>query len=286
MDHRKDMREINVKKIREVVTELCLKANFELRKDVLKALRGALSKETNSRAKNILKTLIENAVLAKKKRIAICQDTGFVSVFIELGSSILLTDGELREGVDKGVEDAYKKGYLRKSVVKDPLLRENTNTNTPCIIHVDIVEGDKIKIYVSPKGFGSENKSAIKMLKPTATEKDIIDFVTEVVRLAGPDACPPYILGIGIGGTFEYAAYLSKKALLRSIESGNNKRQFRKLEKDILKAVNSLGIGPMGLGGKVTALGVNIEEFPTHIAGLPVAITVSCHATRSAEKVL
>ena len=280
------MREIDVRKMRETVAELCLKANFELRRDILKALKVALKKESNPRARNLLKTLVENAALAKKKRIAICQDTGFVSVFIELGSSVLLSGGDLAQAVNKGVEDAYKKGYLRKSIVNDPILRKNTNTNTPSIIHIDIVEGDKVRISVSPKGFGSENKGAIKMLKPTASEKDIISFVTEVVKLAGPDACPPYILGIGIGGTLDYAAHLSKRALLRSIEFSNRKKHFRRLEKDILKAVNSLGIGPMGLGGKTTALGVNIEEFPTHIAGLPVAVSVSCHATRSAEKVL
>lgn len=280
------MREMDVRKIREAVTELCLKANFELRKDVLKALKLSLIKETSLRAKNILKAIIENARLAKKKRLAICQDTGFVSVFIELGSSILLSGGDLTAAVNKGVEDAYKKGYLRKSIVNDALLRKNTNTNTPCIIHIDIVEGDKVRIFVSPKGFGSENKSVIKMLKPTAYEKDIIGFVAEAAKAAGPDACPPYVLGIGIGGTFDHAAHLSKKALLRPIGTGNKKRHFRRLEKDILRAVNSLGIGPMGLGGKTTALGVNIEEFSTHIAGLPVAVTVSCHATRSAEKIL
>jgi len=280
------MREIDVGKIREAVTELCLKANFELRKDVLKALRAALGKETNSRARGLLKSLVENAALAKKKRIAICQDTGFVSVFIELGNSILLSGGDLKEAVNKGVEDAYRKGYLRKSIVNDALLRHNTNTNTPSVIHVDIVQGDKVRISVSAKGFGSENKCAIKMLKPTASEKNIIDFVMEVVKLAGPDGCPPYVLGIGIGGTFDYVAHLSKKALLRPIESGNKKRHFRRLEKDILKAVNSLGIGPMGLGGKTTALGVNVEEFPTHIAGLPVAVSISCHATRSAERTI
>jgi fumarate hydratase subunit alpha len=280
------MREIDVRRIRDTVAELCLKANFELRRDVLKALKVALKNEKSLRAKNLLKALLENAVLAKKKRIAICQDTGFVSVFIELGSSVLLSGGDLSEAVNKGVEDAYKKGYLRKSIVNDALIRKNTNTNTPSIIHIDIVEGDKVRISVSPKGFGSENKSAIKMLKPTASEKDIINFVTEVVKLAGPDACPPYVLGVGIGGTFDHAAHLSKRALLRPIGFGNKKRHFKRLEKDILKAVNSLGIGPMGLGGKTTALGVSIEEFPTHIAGLPVAVTVSCHATRSAEKIL
>lgn len=279
------MREIDAKKIRETVTELCLKANFELRKDILKALKSALKKETKPAARNILKAILENARLAKKKRLAICQDTGIVSVFLEIGNNVLIK-GDLEEALEKGVEDAYKKGYLRKSVVGDSLLRKNTNTNTPSIVNINIVKGDRLKIAVSPKGFGSENKSAIKMLKPTASDREIIDFVIEVVKNAGPDACPPLVLGIGLGGTFDYAAKLSKKALLRPIESKNTKKHFRKLEKDILKAVNSLGIGPMGLGGKTTALGVNIEEFPTHIAGLPVAVNVSCHATRSAEKVL
>jgi len=279
------MREISVSKIRDTVTDLCLKANFELRKDILKGLKSALRQETNSRARNILKSIIENASLAKKRRLAICQDTGLVTIFLEIGNDLAIK-GDLEEALHKGVEDAYKKGYLRKSVVNDPLVRKNTNTNAPCIIHVDIVKGDKLKIAVSPKGFGSENKSAIKMLKPTASEKEIMDFVLEVVKNAGADACPPLVLGVGIGGTFDHAAQLSKKALLRSIETRNTKKHFRALEKSLLKAVNALKIGPMGLGGKTTALGVNIEEFPTHIAGLPVAVTVSCHATRGAEKVL
>lgn len=279
------MREIDANRIREAVTELCLKANFELRKDILKAMRSAIKKETNARAKNILKAIVENARIAKTKRIAICQDTGLVSVYLEVGSDVLIKGG-LEEALHKGVEDAYRKGYLRKSIVEDSILRKNTNTNTPCIINVSIVKGDRLKITVSPKGFGSENKSAIKMLRPTASEKDIIEFVVDVVKKAGPDACPPLVLGIGIGGTFDYAAALSKKALLKPIETKSAKKHFRAIEKDILKAVNSLGIGPMGLGGKTTVLGVNIEEFPTHIAGLPVAVSVSCHATRSAEKIL
>lgn len=279
------MREISTSKIREAVTELCLKANFDLRQDVLGALKSALKKETNARAKNILKEVVENAKLAKKKRLAICQDTGLVSIFLEIGNDVAIK-GDLEEALHKGVEDAYKKGYLRKSVVNDSLMRKNTDTNTPCIIHVDIVKGDKIKVSVSPKGFGSENKSAIKMLRPTASENEIVDFVIDVVKRAGADACPPLILGVGMGGTFDHAALLSKKALLRSIETRNTKKHFRDLEKSLLKAVNSLKIGPMGLGGNTTALAVNIEEFPTHIAGLPVAVSVSCHATRSAEKVL
>jgi fumarate hydratase subunit alpha len=279
------MREIDAKKIKETVTELCLKANFELRKDVLKALKAASKKETNIRAKNILKSIVENANLAKKKKLAICQDTGFVSVYIKAGKDAIVR-GDLVEAVNKGVEDAYKKGCLRKSIVSDPLIRKNTGTNTPCLVNIEPVEGDKIDITISPKGFGSENKSMIKMLRPTASEKDIVDFALDVVKKAGPDACPPLILGIGIGGTFDHAAHLSKKALLRPIEIRNKKKHFRALEKELLKAVNSLGIGPMGLGGKTTALGVNIEDFPTHIAGLPVAVSVSCHATRSAERII
>ena len=279
------MREIDAVKIRETVSELCLKANFELRGDVLKALKTALKKETGLRARNILKAVVENAQLAKKKRLAICQDTGLVSVFLEIGNDVSIR-GDLEKALHGGVEDAYKKGYLRKSVVGDSLTRKNTNTNAPCIIHTDIVKGDKLKVLVSPKGFGSENKSAIKMLRPTASETEIVDFIMEVVKNAGADACPPLVLGVGMGGTFDHAAYLSKKALLRPVGSKNAKKHFRKLEKDMLRAVNSLKIGPMGLGGRITALGVNIEEFPTHIAGLPVAVSVSCHATRSAEKVL
>lgn len=279
------MREMSVSKIREAVTELCLRANFELRKDVLKALKTALKRESNLRAKNILKAVIENAGIAKKRRLAICQDTGFVSVYMEIGNSVVLA-GDLISAVNKGVEDAYKKGYLRKSVVDSPFTRKNTGTNTPCIIHTEIVEGDRVKISVSPKGFGSENKSAIKMFLPTASWEEIKDFILEVVRKAGPDACPPLMLGIGIGGTFDHAAYMAKKALLRPIDKKNQPRRIKALEKDILRSVNSLKIGPMGLGGKTTALAVNIEEFPTHIAGLPVAVSVSCHATRSAEKIL
>jgi fumarate hydratase subunit alpha len=279
------MREISASKIREAVTELCLKANFELRKDVLRALKSALSKEKSARARSILKAVLENARLARKKRLAICQDTGLVSVFLEVGSDVYIK-GDLEDALHKGVEDAYKKGYLRRSVVSDSLLRKNTNTNTPCIFTVDPVKGDRLKIAVSPKGFGSENKSAIKMFRPTASQGEIIDFVKEVVKNAGADACPPLVLGIGMGGTFDYAAHLSKKALLRPIDTKHAKKHFRALEKDILKAVNSLNIGPMGLGGRTTVLGVNIEEFPTHIAGLPVAVSISCHATRSAEKIL
>lgn len=280
------MREIDVSKIKDAVRELCLEANFVLQRDVLEALKKAASGEKNPRAKGILKSIIENAKIAKSKRLAICQDTGMVTVFVEVGREVAIVGGDFKNAINEGVREAYKKGCLRKSVVEDPLVRNNTNTNTPCIIHTDFVEGDRVKITVSPKGFGSENKSQIRMFKPTDSIEDIKEFVLGAVKQAGPDACPPLVLGIGIGGTFDESAYLAKKALIRPIDTRNPKRHIAKLEKELLKEINALGIGPMGLGGNTTALGVNILEFPTHIAGLPVAVNVSCHATRSAEKVL
>jgi len=280
------MREIDVAEIKDAVRELCLKANFELRKDVLNAIKSALKKETNKRARAILKSIIENARLAKKKRLAICQDTGMVLVNLEIGQDVALVGGDLKKAMNDGVRQAYYKGCLRKSVVDDPLLRKNTNTNTPCIASIDIVEGDRVKIDVSPKGFGSENKSEIRMFRPTASIEEIKNFISDVVKKAGPDACPPLVLGIGLGGTFETAAALAKKALLRPIDKANPKKHIRKLEKEIMKEINALGVGPMGLGGKTTVLGVNILEAPTHIAALPVAVNVSCHVTRSAGTIL
>lgn len=280
------MREIGVSKIRDAVRELCLKANFDLRQDVLSEIKRALKKETNSRARNILKSIIENAKLARAKRLAICQDTGFVSVYMEIGQDALIVGGNLKEAINAGVQEAYRCGCLRKSVVDDPLLRKNTGTNTPCAVFTDIVEGDKIRIDVAPKGFGSENKSMIKMFKPTAPTEEIKDFILDVVKTAGADACPPLVLGVGMGGAFESAPLLAKKALLRPINENNPKKHIGRIEKELFKEINSLGIGPMGLGGKTTVLGVNILESATHIAGLPVAVNVSCHATRSAGTVL
>ena len=280
------MREIDVSKIRQTVRDLCLKANFELRKDVLKALKASLPKEKSARAKNIIRSIIENAKLAREKRIAICQDTGIVVVHIEIGQNVMLVGGELKRAIDDGVEEAYHSGCLRKSVVSDALIRKNTGTNTPAIIYMDIVGGDNVKISVSPKGFGSENKSMIRMFRPADSTEDIKKFVIDVVKSAGPDACPPLVLGIGLGGTFEKAAHLAKRALFRPIDKRNPKRHLSKLERELIRDINSLGIGPMGLGGKTTVLGVNILESHTHIAGLPVAVNVSCHATRSAETVL
>ena len=280
------MREISVSKISDTVMDLFLKANFELRKDVLQALKASVKKETNNRAKKILLSMVENAGLAKKKRIAICQDTGVAFVHMEIGQEASLVGGDLRKAVDAGVEAAYRRGCLRKSGVDDPIIRNNTKTNTPSFLVTDIVPGDKVKISVSPKGFGSENKSMIRMFRPTASLDEIKEFILDVVKKAGPDACPPLILGVGIGGTFDGASRLAKMALLRPIDGKNQARHLARLEHDLVKDINLLGIGPMGLGGRTTALGVNIMEAPTHIAGLPVAVNVSCHVTRSAEKTI
>ena len=280
------MREIDVSKIKDAVRELCLKANFELRCDVLAAIRKAAARETNARAKSMLKSIIENARIAKSKRLAICQDTGVVFVHIAIGQEVALVGGDVEKTINAGVKEAYAKGCLRKSVVIDPLFRNNSNTNTPAHISADVIPGDRVRIEVMIKGFGSENKSQLKMFKPTETIEDIKKFVIDVVKKAGPDACPPLVLGVGIGGTFDACALLSKKALLRPINESSHKKHLKKLERELLKEINSTGIGPMALGGKTTVLGVNIIDAPTHIAGLPVAVNVSCHATRSAGKTI
>jgi len=280
------MRRVKTGDISDLISALCIWANLNLRPDVRKAIKKARAKEKNRRAKTALEFLLENADFAFTDKVAICQDTGLAVVFMEIGQEVRITGGSLKKAVDKGVADGYRIGYLRKSIVRSPLVRKNTNTNTPAILHTAIVPGNKIKIRVIPKGFGSENKSNIRMLNPGEGEEGIIDFVVETVKKAGPEACPPLVLGVGIGGTFDYAAYLAKKALLRRIDAKNPDRKLSSLEKKILSAVNNLGIGPMGLGGKTTVLGVNILSYATHIAGLPVAVNVNCHATRSAEGVI
>ncbi len=280
------MKKINVSKISSIVSELCIKANFRQRRDVQRALKAALKKETKNAAKSVLRILLENANIARLERRALCQDTGIVSVYVEIGQDVRLVGGSLQRAINDGVKHAYKEEFLRKSVVKSPLFRTNTHTNIPAVIHTEIVRGNKFKVSVMPKGFGSENKSKIKMLNPTAGEAEIVSFVCDVVRSAGPDGCPPYILGIGIGGTFDKSAILAKKALLLSVNKSNPIKYLRKLEQNILREVNTLEIGPMGLGGKTTCLGVNILEYPTHIAGLPVAVNVGCHVTRSASRVV
>ncbi len=274
------MRRINANRIKNIVSELCISANTVLRKDIEKALRSGLKKETKKLAKSILKILLDNARIAKCEQLAICQDTGIVIVHIQLGQAVRIIGGDLEKAVNEGVKEGYKRGCFRKSIISDPVLRGNAK-HTPAIIYIDIVKGDKIKITVSPKGFGSENKSKIKMLNPTDGVREIKNLVLDAVKVAGPDACPPFILGIGIGGSFEKAAILAKKALLEPIDRKNAKPHLKKLEDEVLRAINRLNIGPMGLGGKTTCLGVNIMDAPTHIAGLPVAVNVGCHATRS-----
>jgi len=270
------MRRVKVSIITKVISELCQAANFNLRKDILLSLNSAFRKEKNKRAKIILGQIIENASIAKKQKIAICQDTGLPVVFVEIGQEVSII-GDLKQAINRGIELGYKKGFLRNSIVGHPLDRTKPGYR-PGIIHLDIIHGRDIKLSVLPKGFGCENKTKLKMFEPTAELAEIKNFVLETVKEAGPDACPPYILGIGIGGTADYAMFLAKKALLRTL----NQRPSR-LAVDLLKEINQLNIGPMGLGGNTTCLGVNIETYPTHIAGLPIALNISCHALRSAS---
>lgn len=269
------MRVIPLAKISNAVSDLCIQANWVLRSDALQALKSAYLKETNKRAKDILAAIIKNAKIAKREKLAICQDTGLACIFVELGQDVRIK-GDLKQAINKGVEIGYKKGFLRDSIVQDPLLRSKSRYQ-PAIVHIDIVKGNKLKITVLPKGFGCENKTQIKMFNPTSSMDDIKKFILEVVKSAGPDACPPFVVGVGIGGAADYAAFLAKKALLKKITGYNSK-----LAADLLKEINKLNIGPMGLGGRTTCLGVNIETYPTHIAGLPVAVNISCHALRSA----
>ena len=246
----------------------------------------AKKKETWSLAEDILDKIVTNAEIAKNERMPICQDTGMACVFVEIGQDVHIVGGSLEEAINEGVRRGYDKGYLRKSVVKDPIHRVNTKDNTPAIIHYEIVPGDKLKLTVAPKGFGSENMSQIKMLKPSDGIEGVKEFIIKVIKDAGPNPCPPMIVGVGIGGSFEKAAYLSKKALIRSIDSKNENKYYGDLEDELLIKINELGIGPQGFGGKTTALGINIETYPTHIAGLPVAVNISCHATRHKEAIL
>ncbi len=282
------MRIISADKIKNSVADLCVRANFYLRKDVLLALKSAYAKEIGKRAKNILGVILDNAAIAKKEKLAICQDTGLPIVFVELGQDIKIS-GDLKSAINQGVESGYRRGYLRNSIIRDPFSRGNSQFS-PAIIHIDVVKGSKLKLTVLPKGFGCENKSQLRMFKPTASLEEVEKFIVDAVKNAGPDACPPYVIGVGIGGTAEYAGLLAKKALLRKIMSPSKHRKpktdNRFFEQSLLRRINKLNIGPMGLGGKTTALGVNIETYPTHIAGLPVAVNISCHALRSATATL
>ena len=279
------MREINALKITEAVKRLCIDANCHLSCDMKECIKKKYNEETWPQAKEILERIIENYEISDENKRPICQDTGVACVFLKIGQDVHI-DGDLTEAVNEGVRQGYQDGYLRKSVVKDPLDRVNTGDNTPAMLYVELVPGDKIEITVAPKGFGSENMSQIAMLRPSDGIEGVKNFVKKVVNDAGPNPCPPIVVGVGIGGTFDKAAYLAKKALLRPVDVRNENPFYADLENELLEIINSLGIGPQGFGGKTTALAVNIEEYPTHIAGLPVAVNINCHVTRHKTEVL
>ncbi len=280
------MREISAATIEKTVEELFLKANAVLPQSLEEKIRSCSNLENSDLAKGIFCDMCKNLDAAKNLDIPICQDTGMAVLFCELGQDVHITDGDFNTAVNNGVRKAYFDGKMRCSIVKDPIRRGNTEDNTPALIHLSLVPGDKIKLTAAPKGFGSENMSRIKMFTPSATVDDIVNFITETVKIADANPCPPVVLGVGIGSDFEGVALLAKKALCRDISLSNNDEFYKELETRILKEVNELGIGPQGFGGNVTALAVNIETAPTHIAGLPVAVNVGCHVTRHAEAVI
>ena len=277
------MREIDVSIIEKAVEELFISANAELPSSLESLINTSKTTETNETAKNIFCDMCKNLNIAREKEIPICQDTGMAVLFIEIGQDVHFTNGSLNNAINNGVKKAYLDGKMRCSIVKDPILRGNTNDNTPALIHYSIVDGDKVKLIAAPKGFGSENMSKIKMFTPSATEEDIIYFVVDVVKTADANPCPPVVLGVGIGSDFEGCAILSKKALCRDISISNENQYYKELEDKMLTEINKLNIGAQGFGGDITALKVNIETAPTHIAGLPVAVNVGCHVTRHKE---
>ena len=280
------MRELDVSVVRDTVARLCVEANTKLPEDVKAAIRDFQEKENWSIARGVLDNIVENFCIADVENVPICQDTGMACVFLEVGQEVHFVGGNLYDAVNEGVRKGYTEGYLRKSVVADPIRRGNTGDNTPAMIHTDIVPGDRVTITVGPKGFGSENMSAIKMLKPSDGLEGIKKFILDTVEAAGPNPCPPMVVGVGIGGTFEKTAYLAKKALMRPLDVRNPDPYYADLERELLENINALGIGPQGFGGMTTALGLNIEVLPTHIAGMPCAVNIGCHATRHATVVL
>ncbi len=280
------IRELNVSEITAAVKELCIKANKLLPEDMCDCIKCGAKAEKSPVGQGVFDDLLANLEAAKTEDLPICQDTGMAVVFIELGQDVHLTGGGLTEAVDRGVHDGYVDGLLRKSVVGDPLERVNTDDNTPAVLHLSIVPGDKVHITVAPKGFGSENMSQLKMMTPAVTRSEIVDWVVDVCAKAGSNPCPPIVIGVGIGGDFEQCALLAKKALCRPVSQRNPKQLYADLEAEMLEKINKLGIGPQGFGGTVTCLAVNIEQAPTHIAGLPVSVNVGCHVTRHAETVL
>ncbi len=280
------MREVDVKNITDAVARLCVEANIYLPDDLKQAVKSASKSESSELGRKIMCNLCDNFRTAEERGIPVCQDTGMAVVFVELGQDVHLTGGLLSDAVNEGVRRGYTDGYLRLSVVSDPIERVNTGDNTPAIIHTSLIPGSEIRITVAPKGFGSENMSGIRMLTPAATRDDIIDAVLEIVKKAGSNPCPPVVVGVGIGGNFEYSAFLAKKALVRPISERNSDEYYAGLEADMLRKINETGIGPQGYGGSTTALAVNIEKFATHIAGLPVAVNMGCHVNRHAKAVI
>ena len=279
------MREISAQRITEVVRRLCIEANCHLPQDMKERIESCRAQETWGAAREILDRIVENYNIADENGRPICQDTGMACVFLKVGQEVHVT-GSISDAVNDGIRQGYGEGFLRKSVVRDPLDRVNTGDNTPAMIYYDLVPGDQLEITVAPKGFGSENMSQIKMLKPSDGLQGVKDFVCKVVEDAGPNPCPPIVVGVGIGGTFDKAAYLAKKALMRSVDQRNSVPFYAQLEEELLESINALGIGPQGFGGRTTALAVNIEQYPTHIAGLPVAVNLNCHVTRHMTEVL
>lgn len=280
------IREIPVHQISRNICQMCIEANISLSSDMQKGLARAGKEEISPLGKKVLEQLEENLEIAGQEQIPICQDTGMAVVFLEVGQDVHLIDGDLREAVNEGVRKGYREGYLRKSVVRDPILRENTGDNTPAVLYVKLVPGDQIKITLAPKGFGSENMSRIFMLKPADGLDGVREAILAAVREAGPNACPPMVVGVGIGGTFEKCALMAKEALTRDLDSSSEIPWVADLEREMLAKINGLGIGPGGLGGRVTAMGVNINTYPTHIAGLPVAVNICCHVNRHAVRVI
>ena len=280
------MREVNVSIITDNIKEMCIEANHFLTDDMKNVFENAVKNEESALGKQVLGQLEENLKIAGEDMMPICQDTGMAVVFINVGQDVHLTGGDITDAINEGVRRGYVEGYLRKSVVKDPIYRENTKDNTPAVIHFNIVPGDKVDITVAPKGFGSENMSRVFMLNPEDGIEDVKETILTAVKDAGPNACPPMVVGVGIGGTFEKCAYLAKKALTRDLNEESPVEYVRDLEKEMLEKINKLGIGPGGLGGTQTALAINIETYPTHIAGLPVAVNICCHVNRHSHRVI
>jgi len=280
------VRKINYIDVVNAVAKLCRDANYYLGEDVINAFETGLKQEESPTGKGVLEQLIENADIACNEEVPMCQDTGVAVVFLELGQDVYVEGGLLYDAVEEGVREGYQTGYLRKSMVENPFKRNNTGDNTPAIIHTNLVAGDKLKILVAPKGGGSENMSAINMMAPAAGEEGVKDFIIDTVRKAGPNPCPPIVVGVGIGGNFEKSAMLAKEALIRPIGELNKDEDIAKMEKELLEKINNLGIGPQGMGGRVTALAVHIKTHPCHIASLPVAVNINCHATRHKSVVL